>query len=113
MEVNNAGGSAVINSPIYVGDILPLLPDFLDLSPGYADKNGLQEPTLLTDRRQLVLNLINNVRLNFGANSIYEDAALSNLANAYSQAQISGNFFGHVDLNGKSPNDRAVAAGIT
>lgn len=113
MEVNNAGGSAVINSPIYVGDILPLLPDFLDLSPGYADRNGLQEPTLLTDRRQLVLNLINNVRLNYGANPIYEDAALSNLANAYSQAQISGNFFGHIDLNGRSPNDRALAAGIT
>ena len=111
--MNNAGGSAVINSPIYVGDILPLLPDFLDLSPGYADKNGLQQPTFLADRRQLVLNLINNVRLNYGANLIYEDAALSNLANTYSQAQISGNFFGHIDLNGRSPNDRALAAGIT
>jgi len=84
----------------------------MDLSPGYTDKNALQEPSLLLDRRQLVLDLINKVRFNFGANAIYDDSNLSNLAQSYSQAQISGQFFGHIDPSGRTPQDRAKAAGI-
>lgn len=33
LEVNNMGGSAAINRPVYVGNGYPLLPDFQDLSP--------------------------------------------------------------------------------
>ncbi len=30
LEINTDAGSAVINRPVYVGDALPLLPDFVD-----------------------------------------------------------------------------------
>ena len=40
------------------------------------------------------------------------DDALNDLAQNHSQNMINSNFFGHFDLQGKSPNDRARAAGI-
>jgi len=103
----------VLNSPIYCGDIYPLIPDFVDLSPGYTDTSALQEPALLTDRRQLVLDLINKKRSYFGASPIYEDSNLDSLAQNYSQYMISANFFGHYDPSGRSPKDRALAANIS
>jgi hypothetical protein len=41
LEVNNAGGEAILNIPIYVGDIYPLLPDFVDLAPAAPDLQAL------------------------------------------------------------------------
>jgi uncharacterized protein YkwD len=112
LEVNDDSGAAIINMPVYVGDVYPFTPDFKDLSPSSINKQALQEPRLLADRRQLVLSLINRIRNSFGAQEVYLDNDLNNLAQDYSQAQISGNFFGHYDLLGRSPNDRAKAAGI-
>ena len=40
------------------------------------------------------------------------DNKLNNLAQTFSQNMINQNFFGHYDPQGKSPNDRAEAAGI-
>ena len=40
------------------------------------------------------------------------DDNLNKLAQDHSQNMINKNFFGHVDPSGKSPNDRARAAGI-
>lgn len=54
-EVNDAGGQAIINIPIYVGDIYPLVPDFVDLSPKYIDLAALSQPALIEDRRSLIL----------------------------------------------------------
>ncbi len=112
LEINDAAGAAVINTPVYTGDVYPLIPDFRDLSPELSNKELLQEPRLIGDRRQLVLNLINKVRSTFGAQNIYGDQGLDSLAQNYSEAQISGNFFGHYDLQGRSPDARAKAAGI-
>ena len=84
----------------------------MDLSPTYIDLAALNEPSLLGDRRSLVLQLINNIRNAYGASSIYLDNNLNNLAQNYSLAQVQGNFVGHVDRQGRSPNQRARAAGI-
>ena len=37
---------------------------------------------------------------------------LNNLAQNHSQNMINQNFFGHFDPQGRSPNDRAEAAGV-
>jgi hypothetical protein len=31
IEINEDSGMAIINQPVYVGDIYPLLPDYIDL----------------------------------------------------------------------------------
>jgi hypothetical protein len=112
LEINNEGGQAIVNMPIYVGDLKPLLPDFVDLAPKILDLNALAQPGLLNDRKGLVLSLINTVRKKFGADAIYEDPALSSLAQSYSSIQIQQNFVGHIDKQGNSPGKRAELAGI-
>ena len=56
--------------------------------------------------------MVNNVRKQYGVEAVFMDPKLNNLAQNYSQAMINGNFFGHYDLQGNSPTDRARAAGI-
>lgn len=112
LEVNDAGGEALINMPIYVGDIYPLVPDFADLTPKYIDLAALNQPSLIEDRRALVLDMINNIRSTFGVGRLYLDKSLNNLAQNYSAVQIQYNYVGHVDMQGRNPGQRAVAAGI-
>lgn len=47
LEVNDAGGEAIVNIPLYNGDIYPLVPDFLDLTPSYIDLAALNQPSLI------------------------------------------------------------------
>ena len=48
LEVNNAGGSAIINTPCYVGDIYPLLPDYVDLSSDTFEPINNNMPSILS-----------------------------------------------------------------
>lgn len=112
LEVNDAGGEALINIPIYVGDIYPLVPDFVDLTPQYIDLAALNQPSLIEDRRTLVLYLLNSIRSNYGVGSLYLDKNLNNLAQNYSAIQIQNNYVGHIDRQGNNPNQRAAMAGI-
>lgn len=41
IEVNGANGDAILNVPVYVGDIYPLIPDFMDLNPTNTDLDAL------------------------------------------------------------------------
>ena len=112
LEVNTAGGEAIINSAVYVGDIYPLLPDFVDLAdPVYLRKNN-GTPSILSSRRFMILDMVNTVRKRYGVDAVFMDETLNNLAQNYSQTMINGNFFGHYDLQGQSPNDRAKKFGI-
>lgn len=112
VEINNQGGQAIINMPIYVGDIYPLLPDFMDLAPKNLDLTALNEPTFINDRKFLVLSLINSIRKKFGANPVYEDKNLTNIAQSYTLIQIQQNFIGHIDKQGNGPSQRAENSGI-
>lgn len=112
MEINTSGGEALVNMPIYVGDIYPILPDFMDLNPTYIDLPSLNQPPLLADRRALILDLLNRVRTSFGVPILYLDPSLNTLAQNYAAAQVAGNYVGHVDLQGRTPGQRAEAAGI-
>lgn len=57
--------------------------------------------------------MINEVRKRFGAPRVYFDNKLNNLAQNYSSLQVQQNFYGHIDLQGNTPSQRAQAAGIT
>ena len=67
---------------------------------------------MLTDRRFVVLTLINKIRQLFGSNPVYLDDKLNNLAQNYSSVLIQVQTLSHVDSQGRSPNDRAIAAGF-
>lgn len=60
LEVNNNGGGAVINRPVYVGNSYPLLPDFADLSPQIYDTEVVSSamPSNIVDQRNILLNLL-------------------------------------------------------
>lgn len=112
LEVNDAGGEAVINIPLYNGDIYPLVPDFLDLTPSYIDLAALNQPSLIEDRRSLVLDMLNTIRSNYGVGNLYLDKNLNALAQNYSAVMIQNNFISHIDLQGNTPSQRAATAGI-
>jgi len=59
-----------------------------------------------------VLTLINNIRRLFGSNPVVLDDKLNNLAQNYSNVLVQTNTLSHTDSQGRSPNDRAVIAGI-
>lgn len=103
----------MINIPVYVGHILPLIPDFVDLRPTSIDQNALSSPTLLEDRRNLILSMINQIRQTFQAPPVYEDNLLNTLAQNYTGMMITDGFISHIDRLGRSPQDRAIAIGIT
>jgi uncharacterized protein YkwD len=84
----------------------------MDLNPSYIDLAALNQPTLLADRRKLVLNLINSIRSSYGVSALYLDDSLNNLAQNYSALEIQNNFVSHIDNQGNSPDQRAAKAGI-
>ncbi|PJC36691.1 hypothetical protein CO046_04725 [Candidatus Peregrinibacteria bacterium CG_4_9_14_0_2_um_filter_53_11] len=109
-EINNTGGAAALNVPIYVGSSTPLLPDFFALNTPHLDTAPLGE---LSSARERLLNLINADRAAHGLNSITVSTELDTVAQAHSENMGSGNFFAHIDPQGRSPDDRRRAAGVT
>lgn len=112
LEVNDAGGEALVNIPLYNGDIYPLVPDFLDLTPSYIDLAALNQPSLIEDRRSLVLGMLNSIRSHYGVGNLYLDKNLNAVAQNYSAVMIQSNFISHIDLQGNTPSQRAAAGGI-
>ncbi len=107
-EVNDTGGIAVINHTVYVGNIIPLLPNFYDLNPREFPTSN---PDLSTGRNQM-LNLINNYRAQFDLDPVTLDSDLNQLAQNHSNDMAANNYFAHVNLEGQTPNDRRLEAGI-
>ncbi len=106
IEVNEAGGLAVINRPVYVGDGIPLIPSPLDqredLSPDPLDP---------VKGRQEWLQLINLDRTSFGLEPVVLDEILSKASQGHVEDMVNRGFFGHLSPEGKGPEDRAIAAG--
>lgn len=84
LEINNSSGIAIYNAPIYCGEIYPLTPDFIDLTPSQDNLTALSHPTSLRDRQLLVLALINKVRNAYNVSSLYLDDTLTSFAQNYS-----------------------------
>lgn len=68
MEVNHRKGYAIINTPLYVEEGYPILPDYEDITPEIIDikKANMHIPEKLSDQRKYILDLINKKREEFG-----------------------------------------------
>ncbi len=107
MEVNANTGAAVLNRPVYVGNFLPLLPDFADLFV-----RGAAQPSDINVLRTNLLNLINRRRGTWGLASLRLDTNLNNLAQAHSNDMITRKFIGHDNPDKNGPQQRATLAGL-
>lgn len=108
VEINNIDGSAVLNYPVYVANGLPLIPNYFDLYEAEEDP----APFNLQTEIQKQLDLINTERIRFGLNPVYADSDLDYLAQLHSDDMVRRNFFGHINPDGKTPNDRRIELGI-
>ena len=104
-EINNYPGSAALNRPVYVGDGLPIVP--LD---NYFPK--FQGSFDLDVFRQEWLGLINEERISVGLDPVILDDTLNNAAQAHTDDMKARDFFGHINPDNQTPQDRAEAAGV-
>jgi len=108
-EINDLGGIAILNYPIYVGNIVPLIPNYFDLSPRSFYKGNLDLP----QARNELLGMINQFRRESGLPEVTMDEELNDLAQNHSQDMADKNYFAHINLENKSPEDRRIEAGIS
>jgi uncharacterized protein YkwD len=108
LEVNKSDGSAAINKPVYVNTGIPLIPDYFDIN-SYVKPVGTVN--LITNRTQLI-NLINNSRTAHGLKQITLESNLNQLAQLHSEDMRDRNFFGHINPDNETPNDRRNKLGI-
>jgi uncharacterized protein YkwD len=60
-----------------------------------------------------VLALVNEARAGAGCDAVTADGGLAGVARGHSEGMRDRDFFGHTDLDGRSPFDRAAQAGVT
>ncbi len=107
VEINQTTGAAAINMPIYIATGVPLIPDYQDL----INTLTIQERAVQLEKdREKMLTMINAIRSALGLSTIALNAQLSTLAQQHSDDMVARNFFGHVNLEGKSPEDRRKKA---
>ena len=108
IEINNLGGSALVNVPIYIGDAIPLIPDFFDLQDPFETTENLN----LQDARLELLNYINIERQKHGLNSVRMLDKLNTLAQNHTNDMAKNDYFAHVNLQGETPDDRRIKLSI-
>jgi len=108
VEINGDNGIAVINTPIYVNNGIPFVPDYFDL-----ENSKTMETASTNILMNNLLNLINRDRVKYGFTTVSADTLLNKLAQNYSDDMMARNFFGHISPDGKTPDDRRLALGIT
>ncbi len=106
-EVNDPSGRAVVNIPLFVGDVVPLLPDFF---ARFEPKLSTEPLGDLSSARRHMLDLINEDRARFGRNSVTMNAALTKIAQAHTDNMMRQGFVAHTDPEGREPEDRRKQA---
>lgn len=109
VEINDKNGEPILNHPIYIGSIIPLIPDFFDLN----EREFFDKTFNLTNARQELLDLINEDRISHGLGTVTMADDLNSISQAHSEDMRTNNFFSHVNLAGKTPENRRLDAGIT
>lgn len=102
IEINNQGGLALINTPIYIGNIIPLIPDFFDLQ----DPDELTDSINLGEFQNELLTYINNARLEQGLGTVKLENSLNTLSQLHTDDMKENNYFAHINLAGETPDDR-------
>lgn len=107
LEINDIEGRAVLNHPVYIGS-MPLIPDYFDLYTRQYFTGTLD----LSDAREELLKLINEIRTNGGLDTIVMEKNLNELAQAHSANMKATNFNGHYNNENQTPEDRRLEKGI-
>lgn len=110
LEINEKSGYAVLNTPVYIGGKIPLMPDFFDLEKTITLTQG--EINIANSRNE-ILQMINDEREKMEIAPLILSDDLNSLAQVHTEDMIKNNFFGHINLSGQTPDNRRVAAGIT
>lgn len=108
LEINNKFGEPILNHPVYIGGGIPLIPDFFDLN----QRNFFEGSANLNNLRNDLLNLINDSREEHDLNPVELSSEINEIAQAHSDDMADNNFFAHVNLDNKTPDDRRLEAGI-
>lgn len=108
VEISNKEGIPIINHTVYIGSQIPLLPDFFDLQERKLFSGSLN----LSNARTELLSYINKEREAHGLNKITTTSELNTLAQNHSDDMAQNNFFGHVNLQNETPEDRRKELGI-
>lgn len=88
----------MLNRPVYVGrNVIPLLPDSEDLKDTSRSPAVIvsQQPRDLTEQRNILLDLINLKRVEFGLGKVYLDDKLNSLAQQHTEDMIRRNYSSH------------------
>ncbi|MBB0230652.1 CAP domain-containing protein, partial [Streptomyces calidiresistens] len=78
--------------------------------PSGGSSSGSEDPAETAEAE--VLRLVNAERARAGCSPLVHDSALGRLARDFSRDMANRSFFSHTDPDGRSPWDRASAAGI-
>lgn len=108
LEINDLGGSAVLNIPIYIGHEIPLVPDFFDLQDPMERTSSLN----IEEARKELLNYINIERQNHGLSPVSIVSQLDTLAQKHTDDMVERIFFAHINPDGETPNDRRINLSI-
>lgn len=108
IEINSTDGSAVVNTGIYVNNGIPLTPDYFDLNRFIQPADTLN----LTQAREELFNLINSARQAAGLGTVTLKNNLNNLAQEHTDDMVKRDFFGHINPDEETPNDRRLRNGI-
>ena len=107
IEINQTTGAAIVNIPVYVATGTPLIPDYQDLLEEFTPSTHAID---LTKDRQQMVSMINAVRGGLGLNTVTLNSDLNLIAQKHSDDMVARNFFGHVNPDGESPEDRRKKA---
>ncbi|OGJ42491.1 hypothetical protein A3B60_01215 [Candidatus Peregrinibacteria bacterium RIFCSPLOWO2_01_FULL_39_12] len=108
IETVNANGEASLNHPVYIGNYIPLIPDFLDL----YERKEFEGTFNITNQREALLALINETRQTYNLQTVVMTDDLDSVAQGHAEDMAANNYFSHTDSKGLSPDDRRLAAGI-
>jgi len=108
VELNGTNGSAVFNVPIYINNGTPIIPDYFDINK-YIEP----EPNFnLAQKQNEMLELINQARQKANLQNVTLNTNLNTLAQKYSDKMAEEDFFGHIDTDNKTPDDRRLEINI-
>lgn len=108
IEINDKEGLPILNHPIYIGGIIPLIPDFFDLNirEFYTDNINIEQ------LRSELIDLLNESRAAHGIPPISMNSELNTLAQSHSDDMAKNDYFSHINKANQTPEDRRIALGI-
>ncbi|MBT4937200.1 CAP domain-containing protein, partial [Candidatus Peregrinibacteria bacterium] len=109
IEINGTDGIALLNAPVYLNSVIPLVPDFFDLNPR-TFKNA--STLSLSSAKNQMLGHINTDRKNHDVSVVVLDDNLSSLAQARADDMVLNNYIAHFDAAGLGANDIRNTYGV-